>query len=333
MGTMSLTEVMDKSIVVLKKYMKTIVTYNLAYGILSSIGVFGFIIGGAIFITLAIVLKLNAVLIAIVSSILGVGIFAAVMSFKIGLIKISSQDFIEENIYTFEAIEFSLKKVFKVLGVIIMEVLLFLPIVAIFAFITYLIYDSLQYSMMFLGIYDKNELGLIILSIMLILLAILSFLAYITIFTFSFHAVAIENKGVFAALKRSYMLVKGDYFKILGCTILFNLTIYAITYSLQSFLGIMFSILYLLLKFLSVQQDLLAYASMMYSVSSWPISILSWLVITPIGTIMITHLYYNQRFRKEGYDIVLKLKRIQRNEEKVRISEGNQYNNSIKQRI
>jgi hypothetical protein len=145
--------------------------------------------------------------------------------------------------------------------------------------------------------------------------------------------VAIENKGVFGALKRSYMLVKGNYFKILGCTILVNLTIYTIIYSLQSFLGMAFSILYILLKFLSIHQDLLTYATMMYSISSWPISILSWLVISPLGTIMITHLYYSQRFKKEGYDIALKLKKIQRDEEKVRLSEGTQYNNSIKQRI
>ena len=217
MGTMSLTQIMDRSIEVLKRYMKTIVTFNLAYGVISFIGMIGFIIGGSIFMLIAVMLKLNPLIIGIAFFILGLGIFAIIMCFKIGLIRISSQDFVEENIYTFEAIEVSFKKAFKVLGVILMEVLLFLPVGAIFSFIAYLIYDRLQYSMMFLGIYDKNELGFIILSIMFILIVVLSVTAYITIFTFSFHAVAIENKGVFAALKRSYTLVKGNFFKILGC--------------------------------------------------------------------------------------------------------------------
>jgi len=37
---------------------------------------------------------------------------------------------------------------------------------------------------------------------------------------------------------------------------------------------------------------------------------------------MITHLYYNQRFKKEGYDIVLKLNKLQKVEKKEQLSEG-----------
>ena len=210
-----------------------------------------------------------------------------------------------------------------------MEGLLFIPVAGVFAVISYLIYSRFQKSMLFLGMYDKNEISLIILIIAVVILAILSVLAYTTIFSFSFHAVAIENKGVFAALKRSYNLVKGDYFKILRCTILFSLTIYAITYSLQSFLGIVASIIYIILKFLNVEQNFLNFATMAYSFSQWPISILSWLVISSLETIMITHLYYNQRFKKEGYDITLKLNKIQKDEEKEQLSEGTQYDDSI----
>jgi len=329
MGTMSLTEIMDGSIEILKKYIKTIVTFNLAYGALSFMGVFGFIIIGGILTGIALGLNLSPVLIGIVFFILSLGIFTYIMCFKIGLIKISSQEFLEERVYASEAIGDSFKKIFKVLGVLFIEALIFLPVAGVFAFIGYLIYGKLQQSMVLYGMYDKSETGLIILIIVVVLLAIISVLAYATIFSFSFHVMAIENKGVVASLKRSYRLVKGDYLKILGCTILFSLTIYAITYSLQSFLGIVASIIYIILKFLNVQQNLLNFATMAYSFSRWPISILSWLVISPLGTIMITQLYYSQRFKKEGYDITLKLNKIQKREEKEKVSEATQYNDSI----
>ena len=75
-------------------------------------------------------------------------------------------------------------------------------------------------------------------------------------------------------------------------------------------------LLYLLAKSLSLPMDFLAFLNLTYSIANFPISILSWLVITPIGTIMTTLLYYNQRFKKEGYDMVIGLREIQKNDER-----------------
>lgn len=329
MGIMSLSEIMDASVEILKKHIKTIVTFNLAYGALCFMGIIAFIIVGAILTTLALISSSNGVVVGILLFILGIMIFTFIMCFKIGLIKISSQDVIQEKILASQAIGASFKKIFIVLGVIVMEIILYLPVAGVFAGIGYLFYNQFQTELLFSGIYDKNEIGSIIIIFVGILLIILSYLAYVTIFSFSFHAVAIENKGVFAALKRSYNLVRGDFFKILGCTILFTLTISTILYSLQSFLGIVMGIIYALLKLLNIEKDLLEFATIMYNYSSWPISALSFLVITPIGTIMTTYLYYNQRFKKEGYDIALKLNKLQKDEEKRQLCEVTKYNDSI----
>lgn len=329
MGTMSLTEIMDKSIEILKKDIKTIVTFNLAYWALCLVGIVGVVLIGVILVAIVIGMKLSTIVIGFVSIILGLGIFAFVMCFKIGLIKISGQEFLEEKIDAGKAITFSLKKILKVLGVLLMEAIMFLPVAGIFTAIGYFFYSKFKNSLLFLGMNDKNEITIIVMTSIIILLFVLSVFAYVTIFSFSFQAVAIENKGVFAALKRSFMLVKGDYFKILGCTILFNLTIYAITSSLQSFIAIVAGMIYMLLKFLNIQQELLAYATMMYNFLQWPISLLSGLVISPLLTIMMTHLYYNQRFKKEGYDILLKLNKIEKDYEKGQLSEGNRYGDTI----
>ncbi|MBU3144263.1 hypothetical protein [Clostridium sp. CF012] len=329
MSTMSLTEIMDKAIEALKKYIKTIITFNLAYGVLCFIGIIGAIIVGGVLVAIALGLNLSPALLVILSSIIGIGIFTFIMSFKIGLIKISSQEFLEVRIYASQAVGASFKNFFAVLGVILMEMVLFLPILGVFAAIGYVFYNRLQQPLLWFGMYDNYGISTIILMIIFALLLIISVLAYITIFSFSFHAVALENKGVFAALKRSYNLIKGDYFKILGCTILFNLSVYAIIYSLQSFFGVVASVVFMILEFLNIQQDFMSFATMAYNYSSWPISILSWLVISPIGTIMLTYLYYNQRFKKEGYDITLRLNKIQKCEEKEQLCESTQYNDSI----
>ncbi|MBW9173226.1 hypothetical protein K2F43_18685 [Clostridium estertheticum] len=329
MGIMGLTEIMDRSLEILKKYIKTIVIFNLAYGAISFCMILGFVIVGSILTAIIIGLKLSVVIIPIAFSIFGIGIFAFIISFKIGLIKISSQEFLQEKIYASQAIGDSFRKTLRVLGVLVMETLLFIPVIAIFAGIGYWTYISFKQSMIFSGMYDKSELGLIIISIVIALLAIFSFFSYITIFCFSFQVLAIEDKGVFASLKRSFNLVKGDFFKILGCSILFSLSIYAITSSLQSFIGIVASLIYMILKFLNVTQDFLAYMTLVYTYAQWPINILSWLVISPVGTIMITHLYYNQRFKKDGFDIVLELNKIQKDNEKEQLSECTQYNHSI----
>jgi len=333
MGKMSLSEIMDKSIETLKKYIKTIVTFNLAYGALCFIGVLGAIIVGGILFAIAIGLNLSPIIIGIFSLILGIGIFTFIMSFKIGLIKISSQEFLEDRIFGSQAIGASFKKVFVILGVILMEMVLFLPVLGVFFAVGYVFYNSLKQPLLWVGMYDSYGIGTIILFSIFVLLLSISVMAYITVFSFSFHAVALENKGVFAALKRSFNLVKKDYFKILGCIVLFNLTVYAIVYSLQSFFAVLASIIFMILRFLNIEQDFISFATMAYNYSSWPISILSWLVISPIGTIMLTYLYYNQRFKKEGYDITLRLNKIQKREEKEQLCESTQNDNSLKQRV
>lgn len=322
MGTMSLSEIMDRSIEILKKYIKTIIIFNLAYWVIIFSVIFGVTIVGGILTVIAIEFELSWLLIGSVFFILAIGVFAFIMSSKIGLIKISSQEFLEEKVYASQAIGSSLKKTIKISLVLLLEILLFVPVALVFIGVGYLIYNRFQKSMLFLGIFDKNELTLIILISVVALLAILTIIAYITILSFSFHALAIEDRGPLTALKRSYYLVKGDFFKILGYIILFNLSIYAITISVQSFIGILASIIYFILKFLTVERDLITYATVVYGYSQWPISILTGLVISPLGTIMITQLYYNQRFIKEGYDIVLMLNKIEKDEKKEQFSEG-----------
>ena len=321
MGVMSLAEIMDKSIEVLRKYIKTILLFTLAYGVI-------FI--GIIIISIIIVSILAAITARVFLGPVGVGfifslwfflIVAFSLASNIGMIKISSQEFLGESVYVDNALKDTFKSIIKVLGIVAMVTIIFIPVMAIFSGIIYFLYRSFQGPLFTFGAYGVKQIISIVFLIITILAAIIAIIAYITLFSFSLQAVAIENKGVIKALQRSYELVKGDYLKIFGCIILFGVTIYAIRVSLDSFVALASSIIYLFAKFLNLGGSYSVFIGKVVADFQWPLSLLSWLVITPIGTIMITLLYFNQRFKKEGYDISLNLKKIEKNEERKQVSE------------
>jgi hypothetical protein len=65
-----------------------------------------------------------------------------------------------------------------------------------------------------------------------------------------------------------------------------------------------------------------------YSIARWPLNLLAWLLISPMGIIMTTLLYFNVRSRKEGFDMLLKLREIQKNDERKQAGESIEYSSS-----
>jgi hypothetical protein len=322
MGVMSLAEIMDRSIEILRKHIKTILLFSLAYGVIFIGLIIISVIVGSILVGIAFTASLGPVVIGIIFSLFALMIVAFSLALNIGMIKISSQEFLEERVYVDNALKATFKSLFKVLGIVVALTILFLPVIGIFAAIIYFLYTRIQISMIPFGTYGTTEVILIIISIIIIIIAaIVAVLAYITLFIFSLQVIVIENTGVIKALKRSYKLVRNNYWRMFGYIILFNITIYAIKVSLESFLALASSIVYLFAKFLNVGQDYKSFITKALTDFQWPLNLLSLLVITPIGTIMITLLYFNQRFKKEGYDIALNLDKIQKNEERKQLSE------------
>lgn len=321
MGIMGLNEIMDRAVDVLRKYMKSIVLYSLCFGVIYTALIFFLIFGGAIFIAFSTAIFPNVVLPVIFISIIVIIAGVMVMASKVGVIKISSQVFSDEKEGLGEALGASFKNLHKIIGIFLIEVILFIPIGAVFGGIIYFIFRGLGASY---GITAGNDpMGII--SIILTILTLFSLffiiIIYTTIFSFSLQAVVIEKKGVIASVKRSFGLIKKNFWRIFGMTLLIGLTIYAIQSSLTSFLTGLLSLFYLLIKFLKLPLDYITFINLTFSIANWPISIISWLIITPMGTIMTTLLYYNQRFKMEGYDMVVRLKGIQKNDERKQSSE------------
>jgi hypothetical protein len=321
MGIMSLREVMDGAVDILRKYIKTTLLFTFGYG---AIGMFATVIliliasiGGVI--TFAV--SKNSVVLAIIISLAILLVIAIFLSINVGMIKIANQEFLGEQVLAHNAIGDSFKSILKVTGIVLCGIIIFIPVIAIFAGITYAIFKGFENSLIVIDIFRAKEIFLIILSIIVMVAAVMVVVAYTTLIGFSFHAMAIENKGVIGSIIRSFKLVKINFWKMFGCTILISFTIYAITSSIQGFFGVVGGIIFLILKALNVQQDFMAFITMVTSIVNWPLTLISWVIITPISMNMISLLYFNQRIKHEGYDLVLKLRELKKNEERKQAGE------------
>jgi hypothetical protein len=329
MGIMSLSEIMDKSIEVLRKHVKSIALFTIGYGIIAFIAVFLIIIVGTIVSALTAglfqnfwVMGISLVLIGILASAFGLSLYA-------GTIKIASQEFTGEEVFAQDAIKASFKSIFKVFGIIFLGVVLFIPIGAVIWVIGKFFYYAFDRTMLNIYMYEGRQLLYIIPPIVFLLTVVFIIMAYITWFSFALNVLVIEKKGVWGCTKRSFSLIKNNYWRIFGCTLLFSLTVFALRSSIDTLMALISGIIYLIFKFLNISQDFLAFFTMVYSYASWPINLITWMVISPIGIIMISMLYFNQRFKKEGYDMTLKLKEIQKNDERKQLGEVVEFSDSL----
>jgi len=329
MGLMNLAEIMDKSIEILKKYLTTIIMFSIGYGVIMFLGLIIFTIGASIFAAIALGMIDNVVFTVIVISILVLIVLGFSLTVNIGIIKITEQEFYGERIYASNAVGETFKNIFKVLGITSIAVLLFIPVIGIFSVPTYLIYKFFEANS---GLMGENPFGIImfvVITIICILAATAIIIGYVTMFSFSLQVLTIEKKGVINSVKRSFKLVKNNFWKIYGCIVLFGITVYAIRYSIMSFWALITSIIFMLLKFFSVQQNFTTFLTMALTYSNWPISLISWCIISPLGTIMLSVLYFNQRFKKEGYDMFLKLKEIEKSQERDELDASLKLNKSL----
>lgn len=329
MGLMNLSELMDRAIDILRKEIKSIALFSFGYVIIVFIGVFIVSIIGAIIGVIAAALFKNIVLSIIMGSVLALFILAFIFSYYIGIIKISSEEFTKEKVFAHTAIKASFKSIFKVLLIVIIVTIAFIPLIIIFGGLGYLLFKTFDIRNFNYSIFKGAEVTIVILFIIYFLIAIFASLTLITWFIFSFHSMIIEKTGIFKSIKKSFYLVRKNYWKIFGYNLLFTLVVSALRLSLSLLISSASSIIFLLLKLLNFKESYITFINIINSYTNWPLTILEMMAITPIATIMLTMVYFNQRFKKEGYDLELRLREIEIKEERKQLSETTQFNGSI----
>jgi hypothetical protein len=315
MGVMGIAEIMDRSIEILRKYIKTILVHSIGYGVLLIVCFIALIIGGGILGSIGVLMLgpffgIPAILLLIIA------VFSFLTASSIGIIRIAGQEFLDYRIQASQAIKSSFKSIPRIMGIFTLAIIIYIPVMGGFWAVGYFLVNAFESSMIIVNASSSMGILFIVLMAILALGFGLVTLGYYTILSLSFQTAAIENKGTIASMKRSYYLVKGSFWRILGCVVLFYLTVYAIRASLTSFLGLIMGILYIVMDFLSIKQNFIGLIGLVYANFKWPLDILFWAVISPVSTIMMSLLYFNQRFKKEGFDIYLRLGALKQNQER-----------------
>lgn len=314
MGIMRLSEIMDRSVDVLKKNIKSILVFTLTFGAIEIGGLIALVLFGGLLGLMLLLLTKSYIMLIVMLVVVLIIYFTVIMSQNIGLIKIASQEFLDEKVTFGSALGTSFKNIHKVFGIIVIEVIMFAPLIAGLIGLFYLSFNSITFSYISAN-FVQNNFMVIILYLLEILAAVFLTFLYKTFFTFSLHVLTIEKKGFISAVKRSFFLVKSNLWKVFGYQLLFYLTILAIDTSIRSLVALFFSLLYFLLRLINSNLNYLMFLYTSVNALSMPLSLLTFMVITPLGNIMITMLYFNLKFKKEGYDLELKLKSLQKKQE------------------
>ncbi len=131
------------------------------------------------------------------------------------------------------------------------------------------------------------------------------------------------------AIRRSWELVKHNYWKVFASMILFFLSVMALRTSLESLVSLVTSILYLVLRLLGGRIPFMEFVLYISYQIQMPLFLLSMAVIAPIYTIMMTMLYFNQRIKNEGFDMRIRLREIQIDNERKQASEFTTFNGNF----
>ncbi len=317
MTKLTTAEIMDTAIGIVRKNFKTFILYGIGYGVIVFSVVILLFLLGALFGGLGSLIFsgfLASDFAAVVLIILGILFFCALISlyfsFAIGYINISAQNILNYKIYTTQLVKKSLFSVFKVFKIMVISIAITGGIGALLVALVYPFLDSLVELGTFI---DSLATGQQIIAMLIILLFCLVLfclvVAYMTLFCFTLQVAVIEKKGAWVAIKRSFKLVKNNFKQIYASFILFTATTMAINFAMRGIIALLAGLIFLLMNLFNLQGDLYL-STTIYTYSQVPINIVSGLLISPVTSIMLTLLYFNQRYSSEDYDLKLELARL-----------------------
>lgn len=305
MRIMKLAEILDESLEIVKKNAGTILMFNLLFGL---IYIAAFIILG-VFAAISAGFSIAAssdIGVIVVIGILAFLLMSMVMAQMAGNIKIGEKGLNQEKIEFGGAFKIAFRKIPTIACVLVVYLVCIAPI----GVISFKIVD--EFYLLFLSYMDEWINVVAIVIIMLVVSFV--FIMVTNFFVFTIHAVVVENLGPVKSIARSFGLVRTQFWRIFGSMLLIQLVIAAVQYSLISFVAYFGGIIFLIGQLLSLAPEgLYQIAFFLVPYLQWPVNILSYLFLMPMTIIMTTLLYFNIRFKTEGYDLILNINELERN--------------------
>lgn len=315
MGIMNLSELLDSSVSILRKYSKSFIIFNLGYWSLALI----------ILMIMMIPLSLGfaGVLMTSEGESAGIVIFAVLLVVltltlgfcnSVGAIHLAAQEVLAVPQDAAKAIGSALKSTLRVGG---LSALGLLPLVPLGYGGWWLLQGSVNDlsgstsddMMAALGSADQRVL-LTLLGILVVVLIFLALLnAYATLFTYALQAMVLEKKNPVAALRRSVELVRGKFWYLYGVISLIALVMYGISFSLDSFFLVLSGLVELGIYAMGLEPGL--GFTVIYVYGRGLASFIYTLLFNSLGAVILTQLYFKRVYETEGYDLTLRVLRLQ----------------------
>lgn len=309
MSIMGISEMMDRSMLIFKKRFGQFTLFSLLYGII--IFILNNFLSVPLFFTMALVPAEYAVFLALLITFILLVILC--FSFSIGIINITMQDINSTKVSLGNIIGNSIKDTPKAVAVIIINFLIFLPITAVYAFLLYAFYNFTN-TLFFVSLESRlSEIIFIVILVALIILADIIIVAYLGFTFFCVFLIVEEKSGIIASIKKSFWLIKNDIRRVFWSLFVFQITVLSLYASLMSFLiSATFIIMIIFVKLLETEYILLGMLVIPIYFLITIVSTVIMFISFELANIMSSLLCYNQKFRKEGYDIILRLMEIEK---------------------
>lgn len=234
------------------------------------------------------------VLVYFLATILTTILSAIVSVFQVGaLAVVISERYLGHTITIRQAYSHTFKRWFSLLLAIIIVGLLDLALLTVF----FVPFFALVFGTAGSGSSQDMLAGIFILCACLLFIPALLVLVYLNVhWIFVTQAIVLENYNSTGGMGRSWRLVKGTFWRVLGFSIILSILV-----------GLFSAGPIYLVSFLSFVLPSVVLAGVLNSVIQTAVQIL----VTPIQFAAITLLYYDLRIRKEGFDLQLQLQQPQ----------------------
>jgi hypothetical protein len=186
------------------------------------------------------------------------------------------------------------KAVLRVISASLTQIVLTLPFLVLFGFcIFYLLEPGLTS-----GIFTFLNFPVFV-WIIIVAAGLVAYIIFSNIFFLAIPAAVFEKRFFFGTVIRSWQLIKGEFWKILGLRVLWLVIVALVSYSAQGIWGILSGVFDLAPFLISAGNVISSVAYMLIA-----------FVTGPLGGIFSALIYFNQRIKKEGYGIELGIERL-----------------------
>ena len=200
------------------------------------------------------------------------------------------------------------KTILRVVSAIIAQLLLSIPFIIIIILLLYFLFSTVFLSPVLDMFMVDPVLSVITFVGTFAIISLFGGFLYIVYTNFFFLVVSVavfEKRIFFGTLKRSWELIRGDFWKILGIRVLWFIIIAVIT---NSAAGILLISDWLISTFAAGVNIELIYFGIASLVNMLSLGIA--FIVAPLRGIMPAVIYFNQRIKKEGMGIEIQIERL-----------------------